>query len=110
MHSRLQTVTLLALAFACMYFPTGSANFVPRCFCRDTLLKRFALRNIVDYQIIPMDEICPTTQIILTVNFGGVEMEVCLSPDYRQGQYLVRCWDRIHQNNERKKECLKRKK
>ncbi|XP_055517579.1 uncharacterized protein LOC129712874 [Leucoraja erinacea] len=110
MDTRFQAVTLLALAVACIYFPTANTNIVPRCPCREeTQLRRVTLQNIVDFEIIPSDAMC-NTQIILTVKSGGEEVKSCLSPKFPQGKNIAKCWKRIqHNNNNNKRQCLQRK-
>ncbi|XP_038638710.1 growth-regulated alpha protein-like [Scyliorhinus canicula] len=105
MICKIQTATLLALAFVCANIPTGSTSNAPRCLCLETI-KFVPFIFMEDFLIIPKEGHCPRTQIILAVNKNNVKMEVCLTPEAKQGKALVACWERIGNDLARKGECI----
>ncbi|XP_078386871.1 uncharacterized protein LOC144668580 [Cetorhinus maximus] len=106
MNCKIQATTLLALAFVCAYFPAEATTTPPRCLCFETV-KMVPFRYVEDFLIIPKEGHCPSIQIILTINMGNSEVEVCLNPNSKQGRMLVGCWERIGHDLVRKVECIR---
>ncbi|XP_062371800.1 C-X-C motif chemokine 9-like isoform X2 [Sardina pilchardus] len=66
-------------------------------------------RKIKDFNIELWKPSCGT-EIILTLEDNDRTKHVCLSPDGSQGKRLLRCWDRINQDQNHKKRCIRRRK
>ncbi|KAG5261135.1 hypothetical protein AALO_G00300430 [Alosa alosa] len=65
--------------------------------------QRVSWHKIKDFNIELWKPSCGT-EIILSLE----ETQVCLSPDGHQGKKLLRCWNRIDQNQNHKKRCIRR--
>ncbi|KAJ8284907.1 hypothetical protein COCON_G00037570 [Conger conger] len=83
----------------------GATSIRERCECLKTIDK-VPWRRIADFAITNKGALCKNVQIVLYLKG---KKEVCLNPDSKQGKRLQKCWQRIYENQTRKKACLRHK-
>ncbi|XP_020368340.1 growth-regulated alpha protein-like [Rhincodon typus] len=111
MNLRLQATAQITALFLLQLFLRSkleAATLPLRCQCVHSIngLNPKAIKN---FQIFPRTAHCSRTEIILMVQQGHKESEVCLNPESRQGKRLQKCWESTQKNPNKRKECFKRK-
>ncbi|KAJ8416003.1 hypothetical protein AAFF_G00380250 [Aldrovandia affinis] len=96
-----------ALCLQLHHARVGESVYVPiRCLCPETNV--FVPEVLIaDFSITEKGAHCESDEIIVTLKNT---MKACLSPGENQGQKLIRCWNRINKDENKKMSCLRRRK
>ncbi|XP_048419363.1 C-X-C motif chemokine 6-like isoform X2 [Stegostoma tigrinum] len=95
--------------FSILFLQKVEAATLPlRCQCIHSM-NGLNPKAIKSFQIFPRTAHCSRTEIILMVQQGHEEREVCLNPESRQGKRLQKCWESTQKNPNKRKDCFKRK-
>ncbi|XP_067876773.1 C-X-C motif chemokine 3-like [Heterodontus francisci] len=108
MNFRLLITTHVTLLLLQHFFVVETATLPGlRCQCFQ-FAEAVPPKIIKNFLIFPITTHCSRTEIILTVQQENAETEVCLAPELMQGKRLQKCWERIQNDPNKKRECIKK--
>ncbi|XP_077380936.1 C-X-C motif chemokine 9-like [Festucalex cinctus] len=83
-------------------------DFPGRCSCHNTI--KFIRGNMSDFQVLEKRPGCDKTELIVTMSRpdNGTE-KICMNTEGRLAKAFFRCWERINKDENRKIECIERK-
>lgn len=94
----------MLLLCLCSRLPAAWAapsHHVPtRCLCLK-FQERVHPKAIVKFQVTEKGAHCHRHEIILTIKIKGGQQEMCLDASKRQGEKILRCWERKPQQSPR---------
>ncbi|TNN45525.1 hypothetical protein EYF80_044277 [Liparis tanakae] len=98
---------LVVVAAVCIQLHQAH-DFIGRCSCLNTI--KFIRGNMSDFEVLVNRPGCDKTELIVTMtNPDNSTDKICMNTEGRMAKAFLRCWERINKDENRKMECIDRK-